>query len=369
MKMRKFLHVLAVMLSSLAAMATHGKAESTGKEKRGEGELAKHHRHHTRVSRTAGEASLADPPRHHKSIASSSEPQDLKNSKHAAAWVSYVDQEDGIDQPPARLDPSLMASAERPLPPLTSIVPDGAAPPPLPGDQQSRYPWKRQIVTTTFWIGETPAANNRVPNTASCWDSHWAQNYGGSDTPDTTQRTAEYIPAGFSPNQNPFYIALPYNDMERGNHKAEAPQVIPWFAKEYKGPGQSVCKGRWIAIRFGSKVCYAQWEDAGPFRTDHWQYVFGDDRPRWNLNRGAGLDVSPAVRDYLGMNSTDVTDWKFVDFEEVPGGPWAKFGENNTFVQNARKSGGQMASVTVGPAAQNFESIVPNMQSPTVELR
>jgi hypothetical protein len=31
-----------------------------------------------------------------------------------------------------------------------------------------------------------------------------------------------------------------------------------------------------------------------------------------------------------------VTDWKFVEFSEVPHGPWSKHGDNNTFVQNAR---------------------------------
>jgi hypothetical protein len=45
----------------------------------------------------------------------------------------------------------------------------------------------------------------------------------------------------------------------------------------------------------------------GPFRTDYWQYVFGNERPKLNLNKGAGLDVSPAVRDYLGLSDTDVT--------------------------------------------------------------
>jgi hypothetical protein len=41
------------------------------------------------------------------------------------------------------------------------------------------------------------------------------------------------------------------------------------------------------------------------------------------LNKGAGLDVSPAVRDYLQLNETDVTDWRFVEFSEVPRGPWS----------------------------------------------
>src|SRR5213082_1791001 len=29
------------------------------------------------------------------------------------------------------------------------------------------YPWKQQIVTTVFWIGEKPSENNPVPNRAS----------------------------------------------------------------------------------------------------------------------------------------------------------------------------------------------------------
>ena len=43
------------------------------------------------------------------------------------------------------------------------------------------------------------------------------------------------------------------------------------------------------------------------------------------------------MRDYLGLKQTDVTDWRFVDFSEVPRGPWSTLGENNTFVINSRK--------------------------------
>jgi hypothetical protein len=198
--------------------------------------------------------------------------------------------------------------------------------------------WKERIVTTTFWIGERPSPRNPVPNYASSWDVNWATNYGGTDEPDASKR-ARYIPATFTPKQNPFYVALPYNDLQKSGHKPEAPKVIPWFRSAYSGPGKSVLKGRWVAIRFGNRTCYAQWEDCGPFRTDHWQYVFGNERPKPNLNRGAGLDVSPAVRDYLGMADTDVTDWRFVEFEEVPTGPWSVLGENNTFVLQDRARG------------------------------
>jgi hypothetical protein len=212
-------------------------------------------------------------------------------------------------------------------------------------DNANRYPWKKGIVTTVFWIGEKPSPNNPVPNHKSSWDAKWAENYGGTDTPDRNSRTNQFIPIGFIPRQNPFYVALPYNDLTSKGHKTEAKQVIPWFNKEYEGPGKSVCKGRWIAIRKGDRVCYAQWEDSGPFRTDNWEYVFGPERPLPNLNKGAGLDVSPAVRDFLDLDETDVTDWKFVDFDQVPSGPWATYGENNTFVINRRAGMSQVAAM------------------------
>ncbi|MEP6603124.1 MAG: hypothetical protein ABJB69_04160 [Spartobacteria bacterium] len=198
------------------------------------------------------------------------------------------------------------------------------------------FSWKSDIVTTVFWVGEEPSGNNPTPNRCSSWDKDWTGSYGGFDDP-KPERRSHYAPVKFTPRQNPFYCALPYNDKAREGHRPEAPTVVPWFKAAYQGPGFSTCKGHWLAIRKGNRVVYAQWEDAGPFRTDHWQYVFGDERPKPNLNQGAGLDVSPAVRDYLGLKPTDVTDWKFVDFKEVPRGPWSKLGDNNTFVINERK--------------------------------
>ena len=177
-----------------------------------------------------------------------------------------------------------------------------------------------------------------MPNRTSAWDKQWTKNYGGFDDPNPAHRS-NYIPVKFTPRQNPFYCALPYNDKARTGHRPEAPRVVPWFKEVYQGPAVSTCKDRWVAIRKGNRTVYAQWEDAGPFRTDHWQYVFGNEHPKPNLNKGAGLDVSPAVRDYLGLSETDVTDWRFVAFSEVPRGPWSTLGENNTFVIADRKKG------------------------------
>src|ERR1041385_6157405 len=49
-----------------------------------------------------------------------------------------------------------------------------------------RYPWKTNIVTTVFWVGEQAAGNNPVPNYKSAWDFNWTTNYGGYDNPDAS---------------------------------------------------------------------------------------------------------------------------------------------------------------------------------------
>jgi hypothetical protein len=196
--------------------------------------------------------------------------------------------------------------------------------------------WKCNITTTVFWVGEQATTNNPVPNDKSAWDGRWRSSYGGYDNPNSGARV-NFIPVNFLPRQNPFYVALPYNDVDNRRTKSEAARVIPWFKSAFVRDGQSVCKGQWLAIRHGNRVCYAQWEDVGPFCTDHWQYVFGNERPRPNRNRNAGLDVSPAVRDYLGLAGLDSCDWKFVGVSQVPAGPWTKYGDNNAFVRLRRQ--------------------------------
>jgi hypothetical protein len=86
-----------------------------------------------------------------------------------------------------------------------------------------------------------------------------------------------------------------------------------------------VCKGHWLEVRHGLRTCYAQWEDVGPFCTDSPAYVFGDERPSPNANYGAGIDVSPAVRDYLRLGSLDLVNWRFVEQNDVVPGPWLSY--------------------------------------------
>jgi hypothetical protein len=197
-----------------------------------------------------------------------------------------------------------------------------------------RRSWKENIIATTFWIGE-PARSGSPSNTHSAWDSGWMAHYGGEDSP---TRRVDFWPTRLTPRQNPFYIALPYSDVSNGHTKPEAAQIIPWFKSSFSQNGRSILKDRWVAIRRGARVCYAQWEDAGPFRTDHWQYVFGNERPLSNQNHDAGIDLSPAVRDFLNIGGMDSVDWKFVEFSNVPAGPWTRLGDNNPFVQQIRNS-------------------------------
>lgn len=181
-------------------------------------------------------------------------------------------------------------------------------------------PWKRNVVATVFWVGELASEHNPVPNNQSAWDQNWQANFGGVDAPG---RRDGWCPAGFTPRLNPFYVALPYNDVAKGGvHRREASGVIPWFWASYRGDGISVCKGRWVAIHHAGRVCYAQWEDVGPFEVDHWQYVFGNEAPRPNRNQSAGIDLSPAVADYLGLRSGSTVEWRFMDERQVPQGPW-----------------------------------------------
>jgi len=201
-----------------------------------------------------------------------------------------------------------------------------------------RHDWKTDIVATVFWVGES-ATRNSPSNASSSWDHSWLASFGGLDEPDPARRAADFRPTSFVPGQNPFYVALPYNDCAGHlSTKDEASKVIPWFNESFRAPGKSVCQNRWIAIRYGPRTCYAQWSDCGPFVTTDASYVFGNARPKNSKNSGAGLDMAPAIRDYLGFTSGDRVDWRFVELSDVPDGPWKRYGSNNHFSKDASRN-------------------------------
>src|SRR5256886_9209697 len=96
----------------------------------------------------------------------------------------------------------------------------------------TRYPWKSNIVTTVFWVGEQAGGNNPVPNYKSCWDANWTSNYGGFDTPEPSSRR-NYIPASFTPRANPLFFGLPFHHGPHRPFKPEPPLGIPWFTAGY----------------------------------------------------------------------------------------------------------------------------------------
>jgi hypothetical protein len=182
------------------------------------------------------------------------------------------------------------------------------------------YPVHGNISVTFFWVGEESSSDNGyIPNSQSAWDDNWQQHYGGVDNPD---KRNGYFPSGFTPKENPFYFALPYNDFDENGERRANVNIIYWYNEKNYNETQSICKNQWIKITKDNKVVYAQWEDVGPFNEDDVNYVFGSSKPENKINNNAGLDVSPAVHDYLNLQDIDSIDWQFVNFSDVPEGPW-----------------------------------------------
>jgi len=183
------------------------------------------------------------------------------------------------------------------------------------------------VPTTVFWVGAEPGAAGPDSRTTSAWDSDWVNHFGGVDVPFTHGIDPDhpYWP-DFTPLENPFYVALPYNDFTAaGARRGNFDLIVPWAPFQQYGPLDSAVKNHWIRMKHNGAVCYAQWEDVGPWQTNDFRYVFGIMKPKNKKNLGAGLEVSPAVRDCLGMLSIGAVSWRFVhDDETVPPGPWTE---------------------------------------------
>ncbi|WP_167042541.1 hypothetical protein [Salinibacterium sp. ZJ454] len=207
-----------------------------------------------------------------------------------------------------------------------------------------QYPWHTNIVATTFWVGEVfdPNADDGS-QVISTYDGGWYANYGGCDgvitggVCETEPRTADngYFPHHIIPQENPFYLDLPYDDVNDPEGFAMRGSVIPWaddapYRDRIEDRDFSLMKNRWVRIRANGRTCYGQIQDAGPGEYHDAQYVFGTDdaRPANQRYNNAGMDVSPALngclrfKDLNGEN--DRVNWQFVEFEDVPEGPWLR---------------------------------------------
>jgi hypothetical protein len=175
----------------------------------------------------------------------------------------------------------------------------------------------KRTMTTVFWVGEGATAENGfIHNFASYWDPQWMRHFGGVDHP---ERRKGFHPAGFKPKQNPFYVALPFAEAHPNGKLKEIAKKIPGFGRT-KEP---LTRNRWVEIRYKGKSCFAQWQDVGPSGEDDFDWVFGSaTKPKNKFGLKAGLDISPASAQYLGIKDSAHTEWRLVDAADVPDGPW-----------------------------------------------
>lgn len=242
-------------------------------------------------------------------------------------------------------------------------------PAPSPSPNVSAYPWHTNIVSTTFWVGEIFNANLADGSqVCSTYDSNWAYHWSGvnagtvpsgaagcagaivggcdgvpgaNNACATEKRTAAngYFPTSplVHPKENPFYLDLPYDDVNDATAFKERCSVIPWanqapYAGHCTDGSFSYMKNRWVRIVGpNGATCYGQIEDAGPSHDNLYHdkaYVFGstDARPVQGQFNNAGMDVSPALNGCLGFKEldgqNDKVSWQFVDDKDVPAGPW-----------------------------------------------
>jgi hypothetical protein len=214
----------------------------------------------------------------------------------------------------------------------TYTVPARPTPPPLsdfdfvtPKANHNIYPWRTYILTTEFWIGEGATPISSTTNVQSSWDEEWMQKNRGTDSP---YNRNGYASGSHASTLNPFYCALPFNDLAFPD-KAQNWLPHGWYRRPTEGKQTSACQHRWVEIKNSrGDICFAQWEDVGPLTYDDAEYVFGGARPRGLGSDHAGLDVSPACYEYLGLNDRNrFTAWKFVDESDVRPGAWLKLDE------------------------------------------
>ena len=240
------------------------------------------------------------------------------------------------------------------------------------------YPWHTDIVATTFWVGEI--FDPDLPDgsqVCSTYDATWAENWSGrasarvpEDSPgcagaptggcdgravfggaavgprwilkcETGERLEDedYFPAGRDPVENPFYLDVPYDDLNDEIGFEQRCDVIPWaadsdYADLCDADDFSFMKNRWVEIEGpNGETCYGQIQDAGPSHDDLYHdsdYVFGDNdvRPVQANFNNAGMDVSPALNACLGFadidGDSDTVDWRFIETDDVPDGPWMR---------------------------------------------
>lgn len=256
----------------------------------------------------------------------------------------------GLTAPPRAADLAVTATRATPIAAATSAVgggpsvPTSTAPdPPAP----FQYPWHTGIAATSFWVGQVISGASDGSQAISTYDPQWETHYGGCDGTvidgrcQADPRTAAngFFPTAMTPQQNPFYLDLPFDDVHNATARAERATVIPW-AHDPRYADQladgSLMKNHWVELTTAGHTCYGQVEDAGPTVYDDAHYVFGthDERPANKKINNAGLDVSPALNACLAFthgydSDQDRVNWRFVDETATPTGPWTRIVTTN----------------------------------------
>lgn len=201
--------------------------------------------------------------------------------------------------------------------------------------------WHDGVQATTFWAGELydPDLGVEGQNISSAWDVDWTEHHGGCDgveieaDADTgnvcgfEERVAaeDFMPRAMTPRENPFYLALPFDDLNNDDAFSQRAN-IPWaddpgYAGRLEDRDFSYMKNRWVQVEGPDGSCYGQIEDAGPGEYADFGYVFGDAPPIEEI----GIDLSPSLYACVGLGpeaGIGVVSWRFVD--RPPPGPWTE---------------------------------------------
>jgi len=169
------------------------------------------------------------------------------------------------------------------------------------------YSWHYNVSFPWFHVGDGGES-------ANAWDNYWEYHFGGTDTPYQRNPNNIYWPEDFIPQENPFYTASLYNDIE-GTRRSDA-KTLPWAwdAPEFV----SLMKNRWVEVKYNNKSCFAQIQDTGP-------YFSYDNMFKEGTNDYDGFDLSPSMFYCLGVPLNEGRfkgNWRFVDDKDVPEGPW-----------------------------------------------
>lgn len=204
---------------------------------------------------------------------------------------------------------------ENPLPvPSPS---ESGSPQPAPSASPAAPVVLKKAKGTVYWVGEAASEDNGwIQNTDSVYQygkNHWLKHHGCADDERKPCTTGK---------ENPFYCALPINDFK---DESPNPKVRSRVPPEWRLDGPvSWIKNRWVHIRAKGKDAYCQIEDGGPFGEEDVNWVFGDAlKPLSKVNQSAGIDLSPAAANFLGVSGVYDIEWRLVlDQKDVPPGPW-----------------------------------------------